>query len=73
MKGTGKVYDLNKPEDFPGIYGGASAGATVADKGAGTSTIENGKGVVIMATATDSSGVQLSLSVGGLQIKFDKE
>jgi len=73
MKGTGKVYELKKLEDFPGIYGGGTAGATIGNKGGGDSTIENGKGVVIMATATDSSGAQLALSLGGIQIEFDKE
>ena len=73
MKGTGKVYDLKKLEDFAGIYAGGTAGATVGNKGGGATTIENGKRVVIMATATDSSGVQLALSVGGLEIAFDNE
>jgi hypothetical protein len=72
VKGTGKVYKLNKLEDFAGIYGGGTAGATVGNKGGGVSTIENGKGVVIEATATDSSGAQLALSVGGIEIQFDK-
>ena len=40
MKGTGKIYKLNKLEDFAGIYGGGSAGATVGTKGGGVSTIE---------------------------------
>ena len=70
MKGTGKVYELKKLEDFPGIYGGGTAGATVGNKGGGESTIENGKGVVIKATATDSSGVQLALAIGGIEIEF---
>jgi len=72
MKGSGKVFELNKLEDFAGIYGGGTVGATAGNKGGGTSTIENGKGVVIQATATDSSGAQLALSVGGIEIEFDK-
>jgi hypothetical protein len=72
VKGTGKVYELKKLEDFPGIYTGGTAGATVGNKGGGSSTIENSNGVVIMATATDSSGAQLALSVGGIEIAFDK-
>ena len=71
MKGTGKVYELKKLEDFPGIYGGGTAGATAGNKGGGVSTIENGKGVVIEAKVTDSSGAQLALSVGGIEIDFD--
>lgn len=73
MKGTGKVYELNKLEDFAGIYGGGAVGATVGTKGGGSSTIENGKGVVIKATATDSSGAQLALSAGGIEIAFAEE
>ena len=73
VKGTGKVYELKKLEDFTGVYTGGTAGATVGDMGGGDSTVENGKGVVIMATATDSSGAQLALSIGGLEIEFDKE
>ena len=70
MKGIGKVYELKQLGDFPGVYGGGTAGATVGHKGGGKSTIENGKGVVIKATATDSSGVQLALAVGGIEIEF---
>jgi len=73
MKGTGKVYELKNLEDFAGIYGGGTAGVTLGNKGGGVSTIENGKGVVIQATATDSSGAQLALSLGGIEIAFDKE
>jgi len=72
MKGTGKVYMLNKLEDFPGIYGGGTAGVTVADKGAGASSVENGKGVVIDAKVTDSTGAQLAISVGGIEIAFEE-
>ena len=37
------------------------------------SSLENGKGVVIKASVTDSAGAQLALSAGGIQIKFDEE
>jgi hypothetical protein len=73
MQGTGKVYELKKLEDFPGIYAGGAAGATVGNMGGGVSTIENGKGVVIQATVTDSSGAQLALSAGGIEIDFANE
>ena len=72
VKGTGEVFDLNRLEDFPGIYGGGTVGATAGNKGGGISTIENGKGVVIKASATESTGVQVSLSAGGLKIEFDE-
>jgi hypothetical protein len=70
MKGEGKVYDLNRLEDFPGIYGGGTAGATAANAGGGVATLENSKRVVIQAEVTDSEGLQLSLSAGGIQIEF---
>jgi len=73
VKGTGKVYGLKNLEDFAGVYTGGTAGATIGNKGGGDSTLENGKGVVIKAMATDSSGAQLALSVGGIEIAFDKE
>ena len=57
-------------EDFPGIYAGGTAGATAGNMGGGISTLENGKKVVIEASVTKSSGAQLSLSAGGIQIKF---
>lgn len=73
MKGEGKVYELNRLEDFPGIYGGGAAGVTAGTAGGGVSTIENSKRVVIQAKVTDSEGVQLSLSAGGIQIEFADE
>jgi len=73
MQGTGKVYELKKLEDFPGIYTGGTAGATVGNMGGGVSTMENGKGVVIQATVIDSSGAQLALSAGGIEIDFANE
>ncbi|MCP4286172.1 MAG: hypothetical protein GY792_17270 [Gammaproteobacteria bacterium] len=73
MKGTGKVYKLNKLEDVAGVYSGGIAGATIGNKGGGVSTLENGKGVVIKATATESSGAQLSIGLGGLEIELIKE
>jgi len=73
FKGTGKVYDLKKLEDFTGVYRGGTAGATVGTKGGGTTTIENDKRVVIKAAVTDSSGAQLALSVSGLEIEFAEE
>ena len=42
FKGTGKVYDLNKLEDFPGLYAGGAVGATAGTKGGGGIEVENG-------------------------------
>ena len=73
MKGTGKVYKLNKLEDVAGVYGGGVAGVVAGNKGGAVSTLENGKGVVIKVNATESSGAQLSVGVGGLEIELVKE
>lgn len=70
IKGEGDVYNLNKLEDFAGVYGGAGAGVTVGSKGGGSNTMENGKEVIIRAKVTDSKGAQLALSAGGMQIQF---
>lgn len=70
IKGVGDVYNLNRLEDFAGIYGGGTVGATVVEAGGGVATLENNKRVVIQAKVTDSKGVQLSLAAGGIQIKF---
>jgi hypothetical protein len=73
MKGTGKVYQLDKLEDFAGIYTAGGVGATAGKMGGGVISLENTKKVVIQATVTDSEGLQLSVGLGGLEIEFDKE
>ena len=73
IKGEGDVYNLNKLEDFAGVYGGAGAGVTVGSKGGGSNMMENGKEVIIRARVTDSKGAQLALSAGGMQIQFADE
>ncbi len=70
VKGSGEVYDLKKLEDFPGIYGGSTVGATAGDKGMGISVVENQKNVILRVRVTDSKGLQLSASLGGVEIKF---
>lgn len=74
VTGKGKVYDLNKLEDFPGFYGTATAGANIGNKsgGIGTPTMENNNKVIVRITAQDTSGAQLSLAAGGITIKFEE-
>lgn len=72
MQGTGEVYKMKELADIEGVYRGGTAGATVGTMGGGVSTIENGKGVVIRTKVTDSTGAQLSLSLGGLEISIVK-
>jgi hypothetical protein len=71
FKASGNVYDLKRLEDFPGKYGGGVVGATAGTVGAGTTTLENGKRVVLLLSVTDSAGLQLSLSLGGVKIEFE--
>jgi hypothetical protein len=73
MEGEGKVYDLNRLEDFPGTYGGGTAGITAGTAGGGVATLENNNRVVIQVSVTDSEGLQLALSAGGIQIEFADE
>lgn len=72
MKGSGNVYELDNLEDFPGIYAGGGAGVTIDKKtmSATETVLENGKGVVLRLTITDSEGLQLSASAGGIEIEF---
>lgn len=70
IKGNADVHDLDSLEDLPGIYGGGSAGATLGRAGAQKAVLENGEGVVLILGATDSTGAQLALSLGGLEIKY---
>ena len=73
MKGEGKIYALNRLEDFPGIYGGGTAGITAGTAGGGVATLENDNRVVIQLSVTDTKGLQLALSAGGIQIEFADE
>ena len=44
---------------------------TAANKGGGVATLENMKGVVLQLEVTDSKGLQISASLGGVEIEFD--
>jgi hypothetical protein len=65
---TGKVYNLNKLEDFSGNYASIGAGATVGG-GASAVAMKNQKGVVIELVST-SQGVDFTLATGGVDIKL---
>lgn len=72
IKGMGKVYSLEKMEDFAGMYTAGGVGATAGTKGGGVLLLENGQGVVIQARVTDSKGLQLSISLTGIEIEFEE-
>lgn len=67
---TGEVFDLKKLEDFDGVYAAASAGAA-AGKGAGTSALQNPKGVTIVLKST-TKGASLKLAAEGVKITLEK-
>ena len=72
VKASGNVYDLKRLENFAGKYSGGTAGATAGTKGGGKLSFENGKRVVLNLTVTDSAGLQLSVGLAGVEIKFDE-
>jgi hypothetical protein len=70
VKLTGDVYNLTDIADFPGLYGVAEVGATVAKAGKGDFVMKNDKGVVIHLKA-GTQGLALDLGVEGLKITME--
>ena len=66
----GKVYDLEKLEDFSGTFASAAAEATVA-VGAGVVAMKNEKGVVIHLLPK-TQGVNLKLAGEGVKLTLEK-
>jgi len=67
---TGKVYHLQKLEDFPGNYTAASAGATLGGGGS-ASTMKNQSGVEMTLYST-TRGLKLKLAAEGVKIDLKK-
>ena len=72
VKLTGDVYDLKDVADFPGVYGVAELGATVAKAGKGDFVMKNDKGVILHLKAGEK-GLALDLGVEGLKITLEKQ
>jgi hypothetical protein len=68
VEATGNVYFLDKLEDFPGTYGAITAGAALV-KGAGASSWQNQKRVVIILKSK-SKGAALTLGVAAINISL---
>ncbi len=68
VSASGKVFNLNKLEDFPGTFAAAEAGAAV---GGGMSIVRlrNQKGVVLELTSTQT-GVKFTLAGEGIEVKL---
>ena len=70
VQGTATVHFLKSLGDFPGNYSGIGVGAALV-QGAGASTFQNAKGVVV-TTKAKSSGVALNLGVSAIEVKMGK-
>jgi hypothetical protein len=68
VKATGKVYYLNKIEDFSGSYNALGAESTMGE-GVGAIMMKNENGVAI-ELITLSKGVRIKLSVDGVELKL---
>ena len=66
---TGKVYDLDDVQDFPGTYLQLEADATLV-KGSGGLWMKNSKGVTLHLKSSND-GVALNLGATGLKITMD--
>ena len=67
----GKVYFLNKVEDFAGTYTAVSLGAAVGSTGMGGSQFENQKGVFI-SVHSKNEGLALNLGIGVVEVTLIK-
>ena len=68
---VGDVYFLEEVSKFTGTYTAGTIGLTVA-KGKGGAYFENGNGVVLKLRAK-STGLALSLGLGGFDIEFEEQ
>ncbi|HEX9408211.1 MAG TPA: EipA family protein [Methylomirabilota bacterium] len=68
VSARGKVYHLNKVEDFSGTYAAAQAGAAVGG-GMSVVALKNENGVVMELSSTQT-GVKLTLAGEGIEIKL---
>jgi hypothetical protein len=68
VSARGKVFNLNKLEDFPGTYAAAQAGAAVGG-GMSVVALRNQNGVVMELTSTQT-GVKLTLAGEGIEVKL---
>ena len=68
VSAKGKVFHLDKAEDFSGTYAAAQAGAAVGG-GMSAVALKNQNGVVMELTSTQT-GVKLTLAGEGIEVKL---
>lgn len=68
VSARGKVFNLNKLEDFAGTYAAAQAGAAVGG-GMSAVVLRNQNGVVLELTSTQT-GLKFTLAGEGIEVKF---
>ena len=68
VSARGKVFNLNKLEDFAGTYAAAQAGAAVGG-GMSVVALRNQNGVVLELTSTQT-GVKFTLAGEGIEVKL---
>ena len=69
LDATGTVYNLNRLEDFNGVYGQARTGWAAGQHGKGEMWLENPNGVHIHLR-TQRKGLALSLGADGMVVKL---
>ena len=69
VKATGTVHNLQKLEDFPGIYTGGAAEAT-AVAGKNVTTVTNEKGVKLELRGS-TAGAAVTVGASGMKIGFE--
>ena len=67
---TGNVYNLKSIDQFEGVFAAAGAEGT-AGKGAGVSSLRNGKGVVINLKS-ETKGATIKIAASGLKVTLEK-
>jgi len=70
LTATGTVYNLQRIEDFPGLYGQARVGWAAGEQGEGKLWLQNTNDVVI-EVKTRREGVMLAMGADGVVIKMD--
>jgi hypothetical protein len=66
---SGNVYNLNRLQDFEGVYGQARTGWAVGEQGKGQMWLQNGNGVYLRLKA-QRQGLSLSLGADGLVVRL---